>query len=100
MNTDQELISHLSSAARLSRLGDFRDAASAANNALPFLDSWLSSSSPEIKTKLTYALETMLLMQQQQDWVGYADVIEYELIPLIKKNGQDAAKGPLSAYSK
>ena len=87
MNSNPELLSFVSSAARSARLGDFRDAASAATSALTFLESLLQSSSGEQRSKLTFALETMLLMQQQQDWVGYADVIEYELIPLIKKNG-------------
>ncbi|MDD5673783.1 MAG: hypothetical protein PHC61_06460 [Chitinivibrionales bacterium] len=87
MPNNADLIALLSSVARSARLGDFRDAASSANCALGALESLPAKLTYEPRTKFLYALETLMLMQQQQDWVGYADVVEYELIPIVKKYG-------------
>lgn len=34
--------------------------------------------------KISYSLETITLMQQAQNWVALADVLEYEFFPLWK----------------
>jgi hypothetical protein len=39
--------------------------------------------SEELK-KISISLETITLMQQTQDWVALADVLEYEFLPLWK----------------
>jgi hypothetical protein len=33
--------------------------------------------------KITYSLQTLLLMLKNEDWVAIADIIDYELIPLL-----------------
>jgi hypothetical protein len=33
-------------------------------------------------SKISYSLETIVFMQQMQNWVALADVLEYEFIPL------------------
>jgi hypothetical protein len=35
-------------------------------------------------SKLSYSLETIASMQQMQNWVALADILEYEFIPLWK----------------
>ena len=35
--------------------------------------------------KLTYSLETLLMMIEMKDWVAAADIIDYEFIPLWKE---------------
>jgi hypothetical protein len=35
-------------------------------------------------SKLSYSLETITAMQQMQNWVALADILEYEFIPLWK----------------
>lgn len=39
---------------------------------------------PETLKKLSRLLETLFMMQKQQDWVAFADILEYEFIPLWK----------------
>jgi hypothetical protein len=34
--------------------------------------------------KISFSLETITMMQQAQNWVALADVLEYEFIPLWK----------------
>jgi hypothetical protein len=38
-------------------------------------------------SKITFSLETLLGMQQMKDWVAFADILEYELHPLLEKYG-------------
>ena len=69
------------------RTGGYADAASRLNAGLQKLQQALGSgmaSDAQVR-KLAYSLETLLLMQQQQDWVAAADVIEYELVVLLKE---------------
>ena len=33
--------------------------------------------------KITYSLQTLLLVFKNEDWVAIADIIDYELIPLL-----------------
>jgi hypothetical protein len=39
---------------------------------------------PELLSKITYSLETLYMMQKERDWVAFADVLEFEFIPLWK----------------
>ena len=38
-------------------------------------------------SKVSYSLETLLGMQQMEDWVAFADILEFELLPLWKTYG-------------
>lgn len=69
------------------RTGDYGAAASGFNRALAAIQAVLRSEtiSPELMGKLQYSIETMLLMLEQEDRVGLADVIEYEFLPLWKR---------------
>lgn len=80
-------------AARTMRRGDYADASSELNRCMESVQSALGSGRipPEQVKKLAYSFETMLLMQQQGDWVGLADVIEYELSVLWEQAGVESA---------
>ncbi len=69
------------------RTGSYSDAASKLNSSLQELQPILTSGkiTPDYLKKLTFSLETLFLMQKQNDWVAVADVIEFEFIELLKK---------------
>lgn len=69
------------------RTGDYSDAASKLNTCLQKMEPVLVSGdiSPDYLKKLTYSLETIHMMQKQNDWVAVADVIEFEFIELLKE---------------
>lgn len=70
------------------RTGNYSEAASKLNHSFQLLQLLLISKiiSPDLIKKLTYSLETILIMQEQKDWVAIADVIEYEFIALLENN--------------
>lgn len=70
----------------LARTGHYGDASSLINRVLQKIQPALLSSSPvdEHTRKIVYSCETIMLMQEQRDWVGVADVIEFELARLIE----------------
>ena len=69
------------------RTGDYSDAASLINVTLQKLHPILTSGKIPVGylKKFTYSMETILLMQTQNDWVAVADVIEYELTELLRE---------------
>jgi hypothetical protein len=85
MRADTTLIPDLTRAARCYRRGDYADAASALNGCLQEIGALLSPGALDaaLFSKVRYSLETIYLMQQQEDWVAVADIIEYELIGLL-----------------
>ena len=84
---EKDIFEDLKEIARLARTGDYGNAASASNRALARIQSILTQVKPDQKAlaPLLYSLETMLMMQQQKDWVAFADVIEYEFLSLLQK---------------
>ena len=69
------------------RTGGYSDAASKLNACLQELQPLLRNGkipAAELK-KLAFSLETILLMQKQNDWVAVADVIEFELLLLLEQ---------------
>jgi len=88
MYKDFEHIScKLEEVVRCARTGDYSDGASKLNTCLQELQPILTSGKIPVDyiKKLTYSMETILLMQIQKDWVAVADVIEYEFIALLKQ---------------
>lgn len=73
--------------AHLARTGDCGAAASQTNMCMASIQEALSQSppSPDWMEKLKFSLETLLMMQEQEDWVAFADVAEFELAPLWEK---------------
>ena len=69
------------------RTGSYSNAASKLNSCLQDIQPILLSGTipPEYLKKLTYSLETVFLMQKQNDWVAVADIIEYEFLALLKE---------------
>lgn len=69
------------------RTGDYSDAASLLNITLQELHPILTSGKIPVEylKKFTYSMETILLMQTQNDWVAVADVLEYEFTALLKE---------------
>ena len=86
-NELNEIFALLKNIVACARLGDYSDAASRLNNCLQEIKPILLSGTipPDYVKKLAYSLETMFLMQKQNDWVAVADVIEFEFVELLKK---------------
>ena len=80
-----QIIEMLNGIVRLARTGCSAEAASLVNRSVAKIQQALQSSppAPGVLRELVYSLETLLLMQQQQDWVGLADVVEYELVEQV-----------------
>jgi hypothetical protein len=70
------------------RTGDYGYAASQLNRTLQSVEKYLTSPafSKELYKKISFSLETLLLMQERKDWVAFADILEYELIPLLSES--------------
>lgn len=68
------------------RTGDYAGTARLLNRLLQRLQVEISKGyiGATTMTKITYSLETLLAMQQMNDWVAFADVLEYEFMPLWK----------------
>ena len=66
------------------RTGDYPETARRINIFLQQLQKELSKGyiPAEGIAKITYSLETLLAMQQMSDWIAFADVLEYEFVPL------------------
>lgn len=87
MKTDNNNIFYLlTKTTFLIRSGDYPDAASKLNQCLQKIESDFISKNMQKKhlSKLTYSLETLLLMQKFKDWVAIADILEFELCNLLK----------------
>ena len=69
------------------RTGSYSNAASKLNICLQELHPILTSGKipSEYLKKFTYSMETILLMQTQNDWVAVADVLEFEFAALLKE---------------
>jgi hypothetical protein len=87
--TDEKMMifEMLERTARLMRVGDEGSAASQLNLVLTEIGTVLKRKTVDdvLMNKLLYSMETMHLLQQSQDWVALADVIEYEFIMLWRK---------------
>ncbi len=83
----KETVTLLNEIVTCARQGDYSDAASRLNNCLQVIQPILLSGSipPDYINKLAYSLETIFMMQKQNDWVAVADVIEFEFIKLLNK---------------
>lgn len=78
------------------RTGGYGDAASGLNVCLQRLQPLLASVAVPraLLDRVTYSLETMFMMQKQDDWVAVADIIEYELIDLVNQLPVPHPAGP------
>ena len=83
----KSLLDDLASAVTCARTGDYAGASSLSAKALAHLDSYFATVKvPEsLMQKIASSLEATLLMQHHQDWVGWADIVEYELPDLLKQ---------------
>ncbi len=72
------------------RTGNYSGAASKLNQGIQEMQPVLLSGKipPEYLHKLSYSLETVYLMQKQNDWVAVADVLEFEFLVLLKDSLQ------------
>jgi len=88
-NDSASIITLFRSCAAAARTGDYGQASSILNTSLASLQKRLSggSYSADDLNKLSYSLETLSLMQQQENWVAFADILEYELITLLQELG-------------
>ena len=75
----------LESVVSLARTGYTSDSASVLNVCLLKIQHSLRATAQpqQLLQNLTYSFETVVLMQQQGDWVGLADVVQYELTGLV-----------------
>ena len=70
----------------LGRTGEYAEAALALNQCIPRMEQCLSQAklSTAGMDKLLSSLETLYLLQSSADWVAFADVVDFEFIPLWK----------------
>jgi len=82
------LIAGLQTVVACARTGAYGDASSNINLCSQDLLTYLRSTPPDAQLlrKISYSLETLLMMQQTKDWVAVADVVEYELIALLRQS--------------
>jgi hypothetical protein len=81
---------------RASRLGDYGDASSALNKCIPYLEDLqmepaLRAKKKPLLDKINYSLETVVLMMGRKDWVAVADIIEFEVLPMLGEIGRSTA---------
>ncbi len=86
----QQVIDLFRRAARNARIGDYGQAANAINSCILGFQEFTahegqSARFKEYGPRMSFSLETLLLMLERKDWVAAADVIEYEFIPLWKE---------------
>lgn len=66
------------------RTGDYAQTASLLNRFLQQLQQELAKGyiTADGISKINYSLETLFSMQQMENWVAFADILEYEFLPL------------------
>ena len=66
------------------RTGDYAQTATLLNRLLQKLQQELSKGYIPAAglSRITYSLETLMSMQQMENWVAFADILEYEFLPL------------------
>ena len=82
-----EIQSMLRDVVRHGRTGGYSEAASGMNKCVQQLQGLFGAGvvRTEDLSKLAYSLETIAMMQQSDDWVAVADIIEYEFAPLLEQ---------------
>lgn len=85
MSRKDNLISNISEIAGCSRRGELSDFSSHLNLFLADLQKYLQITTPDASTlkKISYSLETVMILQKQKDFVALADILEYELVKLL-----------------
>lgn len=70
------------------RIGSIAEASSLLNQLLGHLQRYLTNTNNAQGrfSKIFYSVETLGQMQAMQNWVAFADVLEYEFIPLWKQS--------------
>lgn len=83
---ENALIERISIIVNHGRRGEYSDASSQMNIFLQDFQRYLQSGfiAPNRLENVAYSLETLLLLQQQGDWVAVADILEYEIIEFLK----------------
>ena len=86
----QRIIDMFGEASRHARCGDYGRAALSMNSSILGFQEFIrqegtSDRFKEYGPRMTYSLQTLLLMLERKDWVAAADVIDYEFIPLWKE---------------
>lgn len=78
---NNEILEKLSIIVSHSRRGEYSDAASEMNLFLQQFQKYIKSGFvPDKQLKnIAYSLETVLLLQENDDWVAVADILEFEL---------------------
>lgn len=69
---------------RSARTGDYAATASTLNRFLALLQKVLAAGTVNVNLlqDIAYSVETLSHMQQMQNWVAFADLLEYEFLPL------------------
>lgn len=82
-----EIIANLQTIIAAARTGRYAQTASLLNQLLQLLQKELSGGYLSVKEigTVTYSLETLAEMQQMENWVAFADIIEYEFLPFWQK---------------
>ena len=74
----------LSEIVTAARTGDYSNISTLLNKGVIAIQEDLKKGPVDEKNlkKISYSLETIIAMQQMQNWVALADILEYEFIPL------------------
>ena len=85
----KEIVPQIPAIVAAARTGDYAGAARLLNLLLQQLQKELSKGRFAAGTlsKITYSLETLLAMQKMENWVAFADILEYEFLPLWQSIG-------------
>ena len=69
------------------RTGDYAQTASLLNRFIQQLQQELAKGyiAADRLSKINYSLETLFSMQQMENWVAFADILEYEFLPLWRE---------------
>jgi hypothetical protein len=87
INEDIGIIPQIKRIIQAARTGSYAQTAGLLNRLLQALQKELSKGHLSVKDigKVTYSLETLAEMQNMENWVAFADVLEYEFLPLWQK---------------
>lgn len=84
---NKDLIDSAQNTIIAARTGDYGNAVYYLNHFLLQFQTILTKKkiNPEDLKAVNFSLETLFAMQKSEDWIAFADVLEYEFIPLWKR---------------
>ena len=66
------------------RRGEEAQAAACIRDFIAVLEKVLPQTTPQVQAELNHVLPLLLDLQAQGDWVGFADLVEYDLASILE----------------